>query len=264
MKSNQPETPFAVIHVPHASIGIPTAVRDQFVLSDEDLQREIRVMTDHLTDVLFDVPGVETIRFPVSSLVLDPERFESDAHEIMAGMGMGVVYTHTSEMSPLRRAFSSDERARLIGDYYRPHHAALERAVAKALERAGKCLLIDAHSFPSVPLPYELDQDLRRPDICIGTDAFHTSEALRDLAVSASREVGWSVEIDRPFSGALIPMAFYRSDDRVSAIMIEVNRRLYLDEDSGAAAPGFDDCRARLSSILNALIAEYRCHTPSR
>ena len=113
-------------------------------------------------------------------------------------------------------------------------------------------------------MPYELDQDLRRPDICIGTDAFHTSEALRDLAVSASRDVGWSVEIDRPFSGALVPMAFYCSDDRVSAIMIEVNRRLYLDEESGMAAPGFDDCRARLSSILNALIAEYRCHTPSR
>ena len=33
------------------------------------------------------MPGVETIRFPVSRLVLDPERFESDANEIMAGIG---------------------------------------------------------------------------------------------------------------------------------------------------------------------------------
>jgi N-formylglutamate deformylase len=61
------------------------------------------------------------------------------------------------------------------------------------------------------------------------------------------------VEIDRPFSGALVPMAFYRSDARVSAVMIEVNRRLYLDEVSGTAAAGFEKCRARLATVLNAL-----------
>ena len=44
--------------------------------------------------------------------------------------------------------------------------------------------------------------------------------------VFAEHKVGWSVEIDRPFSGAIVPMAFYRADDRISAVMIEVNRRL--------------------------------------
>jgi N-formylglutamate deformylase len=245
--------PAVVIHVPHASTVIPVVLRDQFVLNDDDLQGELRVMTDHLTDVLFELPGVTSVRFPVSRLVLDPERFESDEFEIMAAKGMGVVYTQTSEMRPLRRALSSDERTQLIAAHYRPHHSALEGAVGRALERTGRCLLIDAHSFPSVPLPYELDQGLRRPDICIGTDAFHTPVELCDLAVSASTEVGWTVEIDRPFSGSLVPMAFYRSDARVSAIMIEVNRRLYLDEVSGTAAPGFEECRARLATILKAL-----------
>jgi len=212
-------------------------------------------MTDHLTDLLFDLPGVETIRFPVSRLVLDPERFESDDGEFMAARGMGVVYTHTSEMRPLRRALSPEERNRLIVHYYRPHHAALEAAVARALERSATCLVIDAHSFPSVPLPYELDQESRRPDICIGTDVFHTPEKLRDLAVKAAMDVGWSVEVDRPFSGALVPMAFYRSDARVIAIMIEVNRRLYFDEGMGAASPAFDNCRAKLATVLRAVVA---------
>jgi hypothetical protein len=44
--------------------------------------------------------------------------------------------------------------------------------------------------------------------------------------------------------------------------MIEVNRRLYLDEESGAAVLG--DCGTQLSSVLKALIAEYRCDTASR
>ena len=242
-----------VVHVPHASTVIPVVLRDQFVLNNDDLQREVRVMTDHLTDVLFELPGVTSVRFPVSRLVLDPERFESDEFEIMALKGMGVVYTHTSEMMQLRRALSADERARLIADYYRPHHAELESAVARGLEQAGRCLLIDAHSFPAVALPYELDQGFPRPDICIGTDAFHTPVALRDVAVKVAKEVGWSVKINRPFSGALVPTAFYRSDARVDAIMIEVNRRLYLDEVSGTPAADFEECRAGLATVLNAL-----------
>jgi hypothetical protein len=42
--------PALVIHVPHASTIIPAEVRDEFVLSDADLDVELRLMTDHLTD----------------------------------------------------------------------------------------------------------------------------------------------------------------------------------------------------------------------
>jgi hypothetical protein len=37
--------------------------------------------------------------------------------------------------------------------------------------------------------------------------------------------------------------------------MIEVNRGLHFDEARGVAARGFDDCRARLASVLAALVA---------
>ena len=47
--------PAAVIHVPHASTIIPPDVREQFVLTDDQIAREIRLMTDHLTDELFAV-----------------------------------------------------------------------------------------------------------------------------------------------------------------------------------------------------------------
>jgi hypothetical protein len=40
--------------------------------------------------------------FPVSRLVVDPERFVDDATEPMAACGMGVIYTQTSQRMPLR------------------------------------------------------------------------------------------------------------------------------------------------------------------
>jgi N-formylglutamate deformylase len=48
--------------------------------------------------------------------------------------------------------------------------------------------------------------------------------------VRVFEEVGWSVAVDRPFAGALVPMRFYRKDLRVRAIMVEVRRDLYMDE----------------------------------
>jgi N-formylglutamate deformylase len=109
--------------------------------------------------------------------VLDPERFESDDEEIMAARGMGVVYTRTSEQTPLRRTLAAHEREELLARWYRPHHAGLTAAVAAAIGGRGHCLVIDAHSFPARPLSYELDQNPDRPDICIGTNDFHTPPA---------------------------------------------------------------------------------------
>ena len=244
----------AVIHLPHASTVIPDDVRDQFSLTDAELSDEVRIMTDHLTDELFSAPGAAAIRFPVSRLVLDPERFESDDQEIMAGLGMGVVYTRTSRGSPLRRTLTPQEREQLLERWYRPHHADLTAAVAAAVVKRGRCLVIDAHSFPPHPLPYELDQDPSRPDICIGTDKFHTPAWLAELATTQCQEAGWTVEVNRPFAGALVPMAYYGVDARVSAIMIEVNRGLYLDEATGMRSSGFDICRQKLAVVIRSLI----------
>jgi hypothetical protein len=61
-----------------------------------------------------------------------------------------------------------------MAEWNYPHHARLTDAVDAALSEDGHCLIIDIHSFSSHPLPHEHDQDLDRPEICIGTDQFHS------------------------------------------------------------------------------------------
>jgi N-formylglutamate amidohydrolase len=115
--------------------------------------------------------------------------------------------------------------------------------------------MIDGHSFPTHALPYEDDQNPHRPDICIGTDKSHTTDRLREAAVRTFEDVGWTVAVDRPFSGALVPMRFYGKDPRVRAIMVEVRRGLYMDERSGAQLARFNDVRARISGAVRAIVA---------
>src|SRR6185436_3514585 len=98
------------------------------------------------------------------------------------------------------------------------------------------------------------DQRRDRPDICIGTDDFHTPAALSSLAGRLCEQAGWTVAVNRPFAGALVPMAYYRTDARVQALMIEVNRRLYLDEATGMRGREFEHCRKLLSRVVDQLI----------
>jgi N-formylglutamate deformylase len=244
-----------VVHVPHASVSIPGHLSPLLVLDDAELEAELLRMTDRYTDDHFSLPidQIEQIVFPVSRLVVDPERFPEDADEPMAARGMGAVYTRTSQGRPLRREMTEGMREKLLDDYYWPHHHALVQAVTRQLERFGKCLIIDGHSFSSVPLPHEPDQQPERPQICIGTDEYHTPEWLAEAASEAFKAQGFGTAFDRPFSGSLVPLAFYGKDPRVWSVMIELNRSLYMDERTGTRSTNFDGVRSAIETALLSL-----------
>jgi N-formylglutamate amidohydrolase len=143
-------------------------------------------MTDAFTDSLFAPTSFEADRvvFPVSRLICDVERFPDDADEPMAARGMGAVYVTMSDGTPLRRNLTPSERQRIMKEFYNPHHAALTSAVDRVVSDRHPCIIVDCHSFSSHPLPHEPDQDPLRPDICIGTDPYHTPSELKDALCS--------------------------------------------------------------------------------
>ncbi len=173
----------------------------------------------------------------------------------MASKGMGAIYAKTSNGQPLRSSLSGEERQRLLETYYIPHHKTLGLSVGDALATNGYALIIDAHSFSSSPLPCDLDQTPLRPDICIGTDSFHTPSWLQRAAIQAFQDYDWRVELNRPYSGSIVPADFHKKDARVYSIMIEINRALYMDERTGERLQSFDEIRLLLHSVLKKLIA---------
>jgi N-formylglutamate deformylase len=251
-KEGQALSQIAVLHIPHSSRLIPTEERRTIPLDDAALDNELLRMTDAYTDELFPITPVEAGRaiFPLSRLVCDVERFPSDENEPMAARGMGVSYTHTSVGEVLRVRPNTADHKSLLDRWYWPHHATLESMVNDVTARSGVCLIVDCHSFPSVALPYELDQTSHRADICVGTDPFHTSPLIRNAIVRAAKEEGYSVALDAPFAGALVPLASYRKDKRIMSVMVEVNRRVYMDEHSGSKTQNFEKVRAALGRLI--------------
>jgi len=242
--------PHVLLHIPHASKHIPERWRKEFSIDDSDLADELLRITDHYTDELFVLEGAARLVHPVSRLLLDPERFLDADLEPMEAKGFGAVYRATTRGEQLR----SDESdwGQLIKEFYTPHHAFLNAYSSVAAVKFGGCLIVDCHSFPSEPLAFELDQSTPRPDCCIGTAGLHTPGKLLDAAIEFFGACGYSVAVDRPYSGSIVP-SNWRDDPRVSSIMIEVKRSLYMDEASGSKGPNFEVVKQQLSEGLHAM-----------
>ena len=230
---------FVVVHIPHASVFIPDEYRQSILLSDDELRKEIVSMTDAFCDELYNFPGGDIITAPVSRLVCDMERFRDDEHEPCAKKGQGLMYTHTSDGRQLRK-YDSALREKVLAEYYDPHHARLTAAVDTALERYGKCLIIDGHSFP----------DAGMPDFDIGTDDFHTPPDLRDALCKRVGDLGFSHAINIPYSGTITPMKHYGKDKRVMSVMIETNRKLYQQPGKFEKNADFEEIRAACRELI--------------
>lgn len=241
-----------LIHIPHCSLNIPDHYRDQMLLSEVEIQAEMLLMTDRYVDELFDFQGVMIHQNNVSRLVMDPERFRSDANEPMALQGMGAIYTKTSQ-GRTYRALSTGEKENLLVSLYDPYHLDFTDKVESILRRTDRCLIIDAHSFPAKPLSYEIHQAPDRPDICLGFDAYHMNQQMIDVAKEYFQSYRLSVALNFPFSGSIVPMRFYHQDRLVQSLMIEINRALYMDEKTGLKLQRFDEIRKIIHGFFELL-----------
>jgi N-formylglutamate amidohydrolase len=242
-----------ILHVPHSSTRIPDSVRESIVLDDDALAAELAAMTDAHTDLLARrISG--SVRGPrpwslvnrLSRLVVDPERFP-DEREVMNSVGMGAVYTRTSTGKRLR-AENPSHQAELIETLFEPYSRALADLVDDRLAATGRAVILDLHSYPERPLPYELHADDERPVICLGTDDHHTPGWLVETAREAFAPLG-SVAVNQPFRGTYVPLRHYRRDDRVNSLMLELRRDAYLHSDRtpiDAAIDRFAGAAARM------------------
>ena len=240
-----------LLHIPHSSTYIPEEMKDLFVIDRKELDRELLVMTDRYTDELFDF-AENRIVFPFSRLICDVERFRDRTQETMTEKGMWICYERTSGKTPLKD-ITPEHTSYVLESCYDPHHKQFTDAATGIRDTAGSVMIIDCHSFSSRSLPYEDDRDPDRPDICIGTDGFHTPPSVITALRNAFTEMGYSVKLNSPYSGCIVPMDFWIKDPSVKSVMIEVNRSTYMDEATGRKLKCFNTVRRHIEEAV------YRC-----
>ena len=245
-----------ICHVPHASIRIPRAYRSDYLLPKENLEVEAISMADLYADELFSdlLDEFGAITATLSRLVVDMERLADDKEEPMEKRaGMGVLYTRTQN-GELLRDISPVKRIKYMM-LYENYHDAFAKLVSECLDKFDKCLILDCHTFPSRRRQYEEDQRMPRPDVCIGTDNYHTPVLLKQSLTKSFAAQGYTVKNNSPYSGTIVPLQYLEKDSRVQSIMIEINRSLYMNERTFKKRKDFERVSRRFCEIIKGAIS---------
>ena len=172
---------------------------------------------------------------------------------VVAGLGViprivaeGVpIYNHTL---PLQEALSRIER------WHAPYHDKLVELLLCARRRCGKAVLIDCHSMPSGAMASSTRRANGPVDIVLG-DRFGVSSEnrLMDLVERAFIANGFRVARNAPFAGGYITERYGRPAAGVSAIQIEIDRGIYLDQTRVTPNAGFEALRRSLRPVIEAI-----------
>lgn len=242
-----------ILHIPHSAIKIP--IKDGYVLNDKILDNEILKLTDWHTEDLYSSNESERIVFEYSRIFCDPERFSNDSLEPMAKVGMGVLYEKTDD-GEIMRIISKELRNKILNQYYFKHHSKLNDAVKKQLKLNNRALILDCHSFPDIPMKRSQHKIVPRPDFNIGTDKFHTPKKLLDISTDFFKQRNFTLGINYPFSGSIVPMEYYKKNKSVESIMLEINRKLYLKEGTNEKSENYRETKKIVQEYIALIKSE--------
>jgi N-formylglutamate amidohydrolase len=239
-----------ILHIPHSSTNIP--LFEGYLVDSIFLEKEMLKLTDWYTDDLFHSDENEMIVAEFSRIFCDPERFVDDSKEVMAQYGMGVLYER-SDSGEKMRIVTPELKEKVLTSYYWKHHNKLSAAVNNQLKRYEKALIIDCHSYPGKPLNRDLDQSPKRPDFNIGTDDFHTPKELIEKSISFFEKAGYTLGVDWPYRGSIVPIDYYKKNRSVATIMLEINRSLYLKEPTNQKSEKYEQIKEVVNDYIKTI-----------
>jgi N-formylglutamate amidohydrolase len=255
-----------VFNAPHAGRNYPPSFVRQSRLDPHGLRRS----EDCYVDLLFaDVAKLGApllvAHFPRAFLdvnreayELDPRMFEgrlpgfANTRSMRVAGGLGSIPRIVGDGQEIYSARLPVSEAFLrIDRYYRPYHRALHDLVQDARRAFGAAYLFDCHSMPSASLGADI---AARPDIVLG-DRYGTScsAVLIDAAQAEFETAGLSVARNRPYAGGFITEHYGSPTGGVHALQIEINRALYMDEETLEQTAGFEALRRILMGTIERL-----------
>ena len=153
--------------------------------------------------------------------------------------------------APLPRA----DVERRIERCWRPYHGALKRALDQTHACFGAVWHVNCHSMRSHGTAQDEDGARQaRPDMVLGDrDGTTCDAAFLDLVRGVLAGFGYHVTINRPYKGQELVRRYADPANHRHSLQIEINRALYMDEQSGERTANFAPLRAQLSQLVEAI-----------
>ena len=228
-----------LVEVPHSGLQVPAEVEQEIDTTPSAVLRDSDIYVDKLYQRAPE-QGATLLVSQVSRYVVDlnrgPEEVDSaavprhpKARHIPA---RGVVWRARTDGTPLLRAPLTERQFdRRIEQFYAPYHQALRDEAARLHREHGHLVILAAHSMPSTGRRVLGGRHVRRADIVPGTRGRSTADGrIIDLVDRHFRDAGLSVKHDDPYRGGWTTSRYGAPKRGQHAVQIELNRALYVDE----------------------------------
>lgn len=236
----------------------------------------VRVSADtHVDDLFSEAPehGAPLLRALFPRSFLDPNRSLADMDAALiagawpyhlrdsstARRGMGLIWRNAWGETPMydRKLTVAEARDR-IRCYWLSYHMALRQLLDGAFAQFRTVYHLNCHSMTNEGHAMSSDgPGSARADICIG-DLYGVSAGAEFTAMLCEllEREGFRVAMNKPFRGAELTEAYANPAIGRHAIQFEINRRLYMNEETRERSADYPDFKQAMSR-LTAELAKY-------
>ena len=172
-------------------------------------------------------------------------------------LGKGLIWRTTDDGYPIyARQLSVAEVQARIAHCWVPYHAAVVQAIDDAHQRHGYSIHLNCHSMPAVAASHATEfPGEAHADFVIGTrDGSTASEPLAQLVCEHLKRLGYSVSYNHPYKGVELVRRYSAPDQQRHSIQIEINRKLYMSEETLQLNAGFGPLKTHLQSLVKLLL----------
>ncbi len=247
------------------------------VLSDEDL----RDAQDSHIDALY-LPatrlGIALLAAQYPRTYIDANRHEGDVDLSMldgewtgpyqpsgkAHLGKALTWRQLDDGRDLySRPLSVAALQWRIEHYHRPYHAELKRLLDARYRQFGCVYHINCHSMnPVSGVMGEGGAGSSRADFVLGDrDGTTCSQEFTAFIYQSLKHHGYDVAINQPFKGVELVRAYADPASGRHSLQLEINKRVYMDMDSGRQNAHFPILQQQLYQLLQSISFQF---TPTR
>ncbi|MBD8905461.1 N-formylglutamate amidohydrolase [Methylorubrum zatmanii] len=266
-----------VFNAPHSGAHYPASFLAASRLDALALRRSEDAHVDRLFASVVGL-GAPLMRanFPRAYLDVNREPYELDPRMFLGRLpsfantrsmrvagGLGTVPRIVADGQEIyREKLPVEEAVRRIETLYKPYHRTLRGLIHRTARTFGRAFLIDCHSMPSSSLGRD---ESAQADFVLG-DRFGAAclPALMSGAEERLRALGYKVVRNKPYAGGFITEHYGEPGLGRHALQIEINRALYMNEQSLALTAGFANLAENLAAVIAGIAAEMADAAPLR
>ena len=172
-------------------------------------------------------------------------------------LGKGLIWRTTDDGLPIyERSLSVEEVKHRIENCWKPYHAAVADAIDAAHAAHGFSLHVNCHSMPAIASSHATNfPGEKHADFVVGDrDGSTASPALSQRIGAHLTALGYRVAYNHPYKGVELVRRHSDPAAQRHSIQLEINRKLYMNEDTLELTAGFDTLKADLQSLVEMLL----------